>query len=34
MGKVVPLDLEFAKALEETVNEWASEEDEKLYANF
>lgn len=31
--KVTPLDLEFAKALEETVNEWISEEDEKLYAD-
>lgn len=31
--KVTPLDLEFAKALEGTVTEWASEEDDKLYAN-
>lgn len=31
--KVTPLDLEFAKALEKTVSEWESEEDDKLYAN-
>ena len=31
--KVTPLDLEFAKALEGSMNEWVSEEDDKLYAN-
>ena len=31
--KIAPLDLEFTKALEETVSEWESEEDDKLYAN-
>ncbi len=31
--KATPLDLEFAKALEGTVSEWESAEDEKLYAN-
>jgi antitoxin PrlF len=31
--KVTPLDLEFAKALEGTVSEWESEEDDKLYAD-
>lgn len=31
--KVTPLDLEFAKALEETVSEWESEEDDELYKN-
>ncbi len=31
--KVIPLDLEFTKALEETVSEWASTEDDKLYAD-
>jgi len=30
---MIPLDLEFAKALKETVSEWGSEEDEKLYAD-
>jgi antitoxin PrlF len=33
LRKATPLDLEFAKALEETVSEWESAEDEKLYAN-
>lgn len=31
--KVTPLDLEFTRALQPTVNEWASEEDDKLYAD-
>lgn len=31
--KVTPLDLEFVKALEGTLTEWTSEEDDKLYAN-
>jgi antitoxin PrlF len=31
--KVIPLDLEFAQALEETLTEWTSKEDDKLYAN-
>jgi antitoxin PrlF len=31
--KVTPLDLEFAKALENTMSEWGSEEDDQLYAN-
>jgi len=31
--KVTPLDLEFAKALEGTVGEWGSEEDDELYTN-
>jgi antitoxin PrlF len=31
--KITPLDLEFARALEHTVNEWGSEEDDRLYAN-
>ena len=31
--KVTPLDLEFARALQQTVNEWGSEEDDKLYAD-
>lgn len=31
--KVTHLDLEFAKALEGSMNEWISEEDDKLYAN-
>jgi hypothetical protein len=30
---MIPLDLEFAKTLEETVSEWSTEEDEKLYAD-
>lgn len=31
--KVTPLDLEFARALQQTVHEWGSEEDDKLYAD-
>ena len=31
--KVSLLDLEFARALQHTVSEWGSKEDEKLYAN-
>jgi AbrB family looped-hinge helix DNA binding protein len=31
--KVRPLDLEFARALQRTVSEWSSQEDENLYAN-
>ena len=31
--KITPLDLEFAKALQETASEWESEEDDELYAN-
>lgn len=31
--KVTTLDLEFAKALEGTVTEWESEEDDKLYSD-
>ena len=31
--KITLLDLEFARALQQTVNEWSSQEDEKLYAN-
>ena len=31
--KVTPLDLEFAKALEQTISEWGLEEDDKLYEN-
>jgi AbrB family looped-hinge helix DNA binding protein len=31
--KVTPLDLEFAKALEGTMGEWETEEDDELYAN-
>jgi hypothetical protein len=27
------LDLEFVRALQQTVSEWDSQEDEKLYAN-
>jgi antitoxin PrlF len=31
--KVSPLDLEFARALQHTVSEWGSKEDQKLYAD-
>ncbi|OJW47228.1 MAG: AbrB family transcriptional regulator [Alphaproteobacteria bacterium 41-28] len=31
--KVTPLDLEFARALENTLTEWKSEEDDELYAD-
>ena len=31
--KVTLLDLEFARALQQTVSEWGSQEDENLYAN-
>ena len=31
--KVTPLDLEFAKALEGTMSEWETDEDDELYAN-
>lgn len=31
--KVTLLDLEFVKALQQTVNEWSSKEDDTLYAN-
>jgi antitoxin PrlF len=31
--KIPLLDLEFAKALQHTVSEWESKEDERLYAN-
>jgi antitoxin PrlF len=30
--KITPLDLEFAKALQSTLTEWDSEEDDILYA--
>jgi AbrB family looped-hinge helix DNA binding protein len=33
LRKVTPLDLEFTGALQKTVSEWDSEEDNKLYAN-
>jgi AbrB family looped-hinge helix DNA binding protein len=31
--KATLLDLEFASALQQTLNEWNSQEDENLYAN-
>ena len=30
---MIPLDIEFTKALEETLSEWISAEDEELYAD-
>jgi AbrB family looped-hinge helix DNA binding protein len=33
LRKISPLDLEFAKALEGTLTEWNSDDDDKLYKN-